>query len=56
LNKIYNWLPFETSNIIDLYVFGKMSYAEIATIKNVDVSEIKDIMAKVQKSFRKNLN
>lgn len=56
LNKIYSWLPLETSNIMDLYVFGKMTFEDIAKIKEVDTSEIKDIMMAVRKSFRKNLN
>ena len=24
-NYIYNWLPLKTSNILDLFVFGKLS-------------------------------
>jgi len=56
LNKIYSWLPLETSNILDLFIFGKLSYTEIAQIKNVDTREIKSIIQSVSRNFRKNLN
>ncbi|NLP58303.1 hypothetical protein [Lutibacter sp. B1] len=56
LNKIYSWLPFETSNLIDLYVFGNLNFNEIAQIKKVDVRDVESVIVKVQKSFRKNLN
>ena len=55
LNKIYTWLPKKTSNILDLYVFGKMSVEEIAEIKQVRKEEIQQLMLAVRKSFRKNL-
>lgn len=55
LNKIYTWLPRKTSNVLDLYVFGKMSVDEIAEIKEVDPEEIHQLMHAVRKSFRKNL-
>lgn len=55
LNKIYTWLPRKTSNVLDLYVFGKMSVNEIAEIKGVDAEEIHELMRAVRKSFRKNL-
>ena len=56
LNKIYNWLPFETSNILDLLVFGKLNYDEIAEIKDLDRVEVKNIINAISKNFRKNLN
>ncbi|WP_224490426.1 hypothetical protein [Robertkochia flava] len=55
LNKIYTWLPRKTSNILDLFVFGKMSVDEIAEIKAVNREEIQQLMLAVRKSFRKNL-
>lgn len=55
LNKIYTWLPRKTSNILDLYVFGKMSVDEIADVKGVNREEIQQLMLAVRKSFRKNL-
>ncbi|UOB17732.1 hypothetical protein [Abyssalbus ytuae] len=56
LNKIYSWLPVETSNLIDLYVFGKLNYQEIGIVKNIDAGEVKKIITTVRKSFRKNLD
>lgn len=56
LNKIYNWLPLETSNILDLLVFGKLTYEEISKVKNISVHEVKSIIKKISKNFRKNLN
>ncbi len=55
-NNIYNWLPLKTSNILDLFVFGKLSYDEIARIKDVNPAEIKKTLQTVSKTFRKNLN
>ncbi|MFP2997536.1 hypothetical protein ABN763_16580 [Spongiivirga sp. MCCC 1A20706] len=56
LNKVYNWLPFEISNIADLFIFGNLSYNEIAQIKGIDTLEVQNIIQNVRKSFRKNLN
>jgi len=55
-NKIYNWLPLKTSNILDLFVFGKLNYEEIAVVKNANVYDIKKIIQTVSNTFRKNLN
>lgn len=56
LNKVYNWLPYETSNIVDLLVFGKLKYKEIAKIKDLRVEEVKKSIQAVSNNFRKNLN
>ena len=55
-NKVYNWLPLKTSNVLDLFVFGKLNYDEIAQIKGVDSQSIKNTIQAVGKTFRKNLN
>ncbi|WP_224482820.1 hypothetical protein [Robertkochia aurantiaca] len=55
LNKIYHWLPFHSSNVLDLYMFGKMSTEEIAKVKNVEIVRVERILDAVKKSFRKNL-
>jgi len=55
-NKVYSWLPLKTSNILDLFVFGKLSYDEIAQVKNVNPVEIKKTLQAVGKTFRRNLN
>lgn len=56
LNKIYNWLPLETSDILNLLVFGKLTYDEIALIKGIHRDEVKKIIQSVGKGLRKNLN
>lgn len=55
LGKFYSWLPLETSKIIDLFIFGKLNFEEIASIKNISAQEVKEIIIAVRKSFRKNL-
>ncbi|WP_340063173.1 hypothetical protein [Ascidiimonas aurantiaca] len=56
LNRIYNWLPLETSDVIDLLVFGRLTYEEIAQVKQTDVETIKLTVQTVQRNMRKNLN
>ncbi len=56
LNKVYSWLPYETSNIVDLLVFGKLKYKEIAKIKDLSVDEVKKSIQAASNNFRKNLN
>lgn len=55
LGKFYSWLPMETSKIIDLFVFGKLNFEEIAIIKDMTAKEVKEIIIDVRKSFRRNL-
>ncbi|WP_299437301.1 hypothetical protein [uncultured Aquimarina sp.] len=55
LGKFYSWLPLETSKIIDLFVFGKLNFEEIARIKDITAQEVKETIIDVRKSFRKNL-
>ncbi|GGX26234.1 hypothetical protein [Aquimarina muelleri] len=55
LGKFYSWLPMETSKVIDLFVFGKLNFEEIAIIKDMTAKEVKEIIIDVRKSFRRNL-
>jgi len=55
LNQIYYWLPTETSNILDLFIFGKLSYTEIAFIKEIDMHEIKSSIQGINITLRKNI-
>ncbi|NNK40220.1 MAG: hypothetical protein HKP45_06165 [Winogradskyella sp.] len=54
--KLYSWLPFNVSNIVDLYAFGNLSYNEIAKVKRIETHRVELIMDRVKRSFRKNLN
>ena len=53
--RFYNWLPINISNIVDLYIFGNLSFEEIAKIKNIETKRVQLIFDKVKKSFRRNL-
>lgn len=53
--RFYSWLPVNISNIIDLYIFGKLEFDEIAKIKNITTTRVESIFDKVKKSFRKHL-
>ena len=35
LGSLYSWLPLNVSNIIDLLIFGKLSFEEISKVKNI---------------------
>lgn len=56
LGKFYSWLPLNITDIVDLYVFGKLDFEEIAKIKNTEINRIEKIMDAVLKSLRKNVN
>ncbi|TJY33922.1 hypothetical protein [Pontimicrobium aquaticum] len=55
LGKFYTWLPMNVTNIVDLFIFGKLSFEEIAKIKDIEIKRIEKIFESVQRSFRKNL-
>ncbi len=55
LGNFYSWLPLKVSNIIDLYVFGKLDFEEISRLKKIETKRIDRIFNAVKKSFRKNL-
>ena len=55
LRKLYYKLPLNSSNIVDLYVLGKLSYQEIALILKLDILEVKKIINFVKKNFKKQL-
>ena len=56
LRKVYYKLPINTSNIVDLYVLGRLSYHEMASILNMDVSEVKEIVNFVRETIKKQLD
>lgn len=55
LDKFYSWLPMNTSKIIDLFIFGKLNFEEIAKIRDISSQEVKETLVMVRKSFRRNL-
>lgn len=56
LGKFYSWLPLKVSNIVDLLVFGKLSFREIAQIKIIEEKRVERILNLVIKTFRNHLD
>ena len=56
LQKMYDLLPLQTSNVMDLYILGKLNLREIANILEVDILEVKRIIDFVKENFKKHLN
>ncbi|WP_142785736.1 sigma-70 RNA polymerase sigma factor region 4 domain-containing protein [Changchengzhania lutea] len=56
LGKFYTWLPFTVSDIIDLFVFGELTYAEIAKVKNIETKRVERILNLAIKTFRNHLD
>jgi len=55
LQKMYRMLPLQTSNVVDLYVLGKLNLQEIANILDSDIIELKRIILFVKENFKKQL-
>jgi len=53
--QLYNWLPFNVSNIVDLYIFGKLDFKSIAKIKKIEQKRIEAIFDKVKRTFRRHI-
>jgi len=47
-HKMYNFMSLEASNVVDLYVFGKLNSSEIAQIKEVEEPVIREIILQVK--------
>lgn len=56
IGGFYSWLPTVFADIVDLYIFGKLSFEDIAAIKQMETARIERIFQAIKKSFRKNLN
>lgn len=54
-SQFYNWLPFNVSNIVDLYIFGKLNFESIAKIKNIEQKRVEMIFDKVKLTFRRHI-
>lgn len=55
IRKLYYKLPLNTSNIVDLYILGKLSFSEIANVLKTEMAEVKEIMSFVKETFRKQI-
>ena len=53
--QLYNWLPFNVSNIVDLYIFGKLDFDSIAKIKKIEKKRVEAIFDKVKRTFRRHI-
>ena len=54
--RMYKMLPLQTSNVVDLYILGKLNMQEISHILNVDTIEVKRILSFVKEKFKKHVN
>jgi len=52
---LYTWLPFNVSNIVDLYIIGKLDFEAIAKIKNIETKRVIAIFDKVKRTFRRHI-
>jgi hypothetical protein len=56
LGNLYSWLPLNVSNIVDLYVFGKLSFEEISKIKTIETKRIVHIFDEIKKNFSNHID
>ena len=49
--KLYHFLSFEASNVVDLHVFGKLNTDEIAQIKKADEASVRAIILQIKSSM-----
>lgn len=55
LRKMYRKLPLQTSNVVDLYILGKLDLQDIAIILDTEIVEVKRIIGFVKDNFKKHL-
>ena len=56
LGSLYSWLPLNVSNIIDLLIFGKLSFEEISKVKNMELKRVEHIYEEVKNRFKDHLD
>jgi len=55
IKSIYEYLPIQTSNVVDLYVLGKLNLKDIAGVLDTDISEVKKIIQFVKENVKKHI-
>ncbi len=56
LGSLYSWLPLNVTNIVDLYVFGKLSFEDISKVKNIETSRVEFIFNEIIKNFKDHID
>ncbi len=56
IRSMYQKLPWQTSNVVDLYLLGKLNIQEIAVILDIEIVEVKRIIEFVKENFKKGIN
>jgi DNA-directed RNA polymerase specialized sigma24 family protein len=56
IRGMYQKLPLQTSNVVDLYLLGKLNIQEIAIILAIEIVEVKRIIEFVKENFKKRIN
>lgn len=55
LGKFYTLLPLKVSEIVDLFVFGKLTLNEIAEIKNIEIKRVERVINLTIESLKQRL-
>ena len=56
LGSLYSWMPLNVSNIIDLLVFGKLTFKEIAKVRSIEVKRVEFIFEEVKRRFKEHID
>ena len=56
LGKFYTWLPLKVSDIVDLFVFGKLSFEEIAKVKSIEAKRVERVLKLAIEDFKEHLD
>lgn len=52
LGKFYSVLPIKVSDIVDLHIFGRLTYNEIAEVKNIEIKRVERVLSLVMEAFK----
>jgi hypothetical protein len=56
IGSLYSWMPLNVSNIIDLLVFGKLTFEEISKVRAIEVKRVEYIFQEVKKKFKEHID